>query len=542
VRAKDAQYGDAVRIGVAMSGGGHRATVWGAGTILALSDAGLAPDVTSVSSVSGGSIINGVVAHDLDLSSSTPADVETSLGRLMRHITGVGLFWFGAPTDGWLMGFLATAVLALGSVVGLLVAFLLAGREVGAWWFLLLGLVGLVVGLALQGKLTAMGMPANLRRLVVLLLALIGVPVAVLTAITTWAHGWWLVVAAVVATVLAALAVIGFLWLFSGRGEVVARGLERAHFSGRGAPALLREVDRPAVHHVFCATDLQSGDALYLTPRMVAGYRIGFGTPGDLPLAVAVQCSACLPGAFPPRTLHNKGNGAFHLSRTYDTDRPGFPDQPIERLVVNDGGVYDNMADQWEQGYGERAGRNGSPLDADGRAELLIIVNAGKSAGWSPWKGGRILSDLPGLTRTIDILYDVSTSQRRKRFVATADAAGSGTGGRGTLVHITTSPLAVVGRFANHGDDDQRARAEAARTALLSLADEAGWARIADANGGVRTTLGRLSVDDASRLLWHSYVLTRISVWIVHGIGAPPDAASLARDRFVALCQPSVTP
>ena len=56
-----------MRIGVAMSGGGHRATVWGAGTILAVSDAGLARDVTSVSSVSGGSITNGVIAHDVDL-------------------------------------------------------------------------------------------------------------------------------------------------------------------------------------------------------------------------------------------------------------------------------------------------------------------------------------------------------------------------------------------------------------------------------------------------------------------------------------------
>jgi hypothetical protein len=49
-------------------------------------------------------------------------------------------------------------------------------------------------------------------------------------------------------------------------------------------------------------------------------------------------------------------------------------------------------------------------------------------------------------------------------------------------------------------------------------------------------------VDDASRLLWHSYVLTWISVWIVHGIGAPPDPARLSRDRFATLCQPTVAP
>ena len=51
--------------------------------------------------------------------------------------------------------------------------------------------------------------------------ALIGIPIAVLTAITTWAHGWGLVIAVVVATVLATLAVLLFLWVFSGRGEAV---------------------------------------------------------------------------------------------------------------------------------------------------------------------------------------------------------------------------------------------------------------------------------------------------------------------------------
>jgi hypothetical protein len=105
-----------MRIGVAISGGGHRATVWGAGTLLALNDAGLAPAISSVASVSGGSITNGVVAHDVDLTTDAPEAVESSLGRLLRHVTGEGLFWFGPPTDPWLLRFFAAAVLATGSV------------------------------------------------------------------------------------------------------------------------------------------------------------------------------------------------------------------------------------------------------------------------------------------------------------------------------------------------------------------------------------------------------------------------------------------
>jgi predicted acylesterase/phospholipase RssA len=527
-----------VRIGVAISGGGHRATAWGAGTLLALSDAGLGSEICSVSSVSGGSITNGVVAHDLDLTEAPPEAVERSLGRLLRHLTGEGLFWFGAPTDGWLRAFLAAAVLAAGSVIGLAAAFLLAGREVSPLWLLLLGVVGVVVGLVLQQKLTATGMPAPLRRLLLVLLVFLGVPGAVLTAITTWAHGWWLPVAALVAAVLASLAVWVFLRVFRSRGDVVARGLDTAHFSSSGRPVALKDVDRPRVHHVFCATDLQSGDAVYLTPRLVSGYRLGFGTPGDLPLAVAVQCSACLPGAFPPRVIDNTGNRQFHFERQYDTTRPGFPPK-VDRLVVNDGGVYDNMADQWEQGYRDRAARTGAPLDPDGAADLLVVVNAGKSAGWTPWSAGPLLSDVPGLTRTIDILYDVSTSNRRKRLVSAVAPSQLGHSGLGSLVHITTSPLALIERFSAQGTDSQRQRADATRTVVSALASREEWYRVGDLNGAVKTTLGRVPVEDVARLVWHAFVLTWTSVWVIHGVGTPPDPTRLSLDRFRQLCRPT---
>jgi hypothetical protein len=71
---------------------------------------------------------------------------------------------------------LAAAVLAAGSLVGLVGAFLLAGREVSPLWLLLLGVVGLVIGLVLQKQLTAMGMPAPLRLLLLALLVFLGVP------------------------------------------------------------------------------------------------------------------------------------------------------------------------------------------------------------------------------------------------------------------------------------------------------------------------------------------------------------------------------
>jgi Patatin-like phospholipase len=521
------------RVGVAMSGGGHRATAWGAGAVLALADAGLGPDITSIASVSGGSITNGVLAHDVDVTTASASEVETVLGRLLRQITTEGLFWFGPATDRWVAKFLGVATLAAGSVVGLVLAFLVAGREAFPVWFLVLGALALLLGGVLTPKLRAMGMPVWLRRWLLVLLVLSGVPAVVLTAITSYAHGWTLAAACLGTTLLVIIAVGLFLHVFAGRAAAVEGALARSFF---GLTALAA-ADHPTVHHVFCATDLQSGDPVYFTPRTVSGYRLGFGTPGNFSLATAVQCSADLPGAFPPRVIDNKGNAQFHFTRQYDLRRPGFPPS-VDRVVVNDGGVYDNMADQWEQGYRGRASRAGSPLPTDAGADFLVVVNAGKALGWSPWKAGRLFGDVPGLSRTINVLYDVSTSYRRARLVSGWDVRGSGSGLPGVLTHVATSPLSVIWRFQQRGDEGQRSRAHEALPIVEGLASFEGWQAIADANAGVKTTLGRLDADDVAGLVWHAYVLTLVSLRVVHGVGPALDPGRLERDRFMKLCAP----
>jgi hypothetical protein len=503
-----------------------------------LADAGLAPQISSVASVSGGSITNGVLAHEVDVNSASPADIEAAMGRLLRQITGDGLFWFGPATDRWVGRFLRAACAAGGAVLGLIAAYLLAGREVPPYWLLLVGVVGLLAGFALQSKLTAMGMPANLRReLLVYLLLGLGLPAAGLVWLTTYAHEWWLVGACVLATILAGAVVWWFLRVFAGRAVAVEDGLARMFFGA----TTLTAADHPGVHHVFCATDLQSGDAVFFTPRLVSGYRLGFGTPGTMSLATAVQCSADLPGAFPPRVLDNKDNARFHFSRQYDLKREGFP-KSVDRVVVNDGGVYDNMADQWEQGYEGRAERTGSPLPHKAGADFLVVVNAGKALGWQDWRSGRLLRDVPGLSRTINVLYDVSTSFRRERLVANWDSRGSGSGPAGVLTHIATSPLSVIWRFQKNGDDDQKQRAAENLPTVEALASFDGWQKVADENAGVKTTLGRIDVDDVARLVWHAYVLTLVSLRVIHDKGPALDPARLQRARFVSLCTPGATP
>src|SRR4029079_15552680 len=80
---------------------------------------------------------------------------------------------------------------------------------------------------------------------------------------------------------------------------------------------------------------------------MLYGYGFsGTSAPVELPLATAVQASACVPGAFSPCTLTLGDIAAQGTGRLGVVERRG-----TGRLVLVDGGVYDNMADEWEYGF-----------------------------------------------------------------------------------------------------------------------------------------------------------------------------------------------
>ncbi|OWY63020.1 hypothetical protein B7486_55335, partial [cyanobacterium TDX16] len=84
-------------VGLALSGGGFRATLAGAGTIRALADVGLLSSVQYVSSVSGGSITNGALARawpTLEQQAFTSASVDEHLVTpLVERISGASLKW-----------------------------------------------------------------------------------------------------------------------------------------------------------------------------------------------------------------------------------------------------------------------------------------------------------------------------------------------------------------------------------------------------------------------------------------------------------------
>jgi hypothetical protein len=462
-------------IGVAMSGGGHRASVWGTGVLAAVVDVGLGADVVSVSSVSGGSITNGVVAQNVDLRTATSEQFDAGVRESLVNYARVGLFPSGPLTKGYLRLLIGTLVTAVVVTIALLVAFVAAAASWmnGTVSTIVLGALGIVTVVA------------------------------------------WVAAAVLVAR----------------RGTVVRSALARTHFRGdrRSLGTRLDEITRE-VNHVFLTTDLEAGDQFYLAPRFLYGFREGIADPATAGTAVAaaVQASAGLPGAFPPIILET---GAFR--RPWDV--PGdVPAASPRRVILSDGGVYDNMADQWEGGLAARIERWPELGDIQQPADVLIVANSSAGWGWDPFGSTSWPKrELTALMRNQGVQYDVSTSRRRRALVQTwMDNERRGSGQQGVIVMIDRSPYVVADAFAA----EQTARGARAREALAFLGDDdtarGDWSRRARSNASVPTVLGALGVDATLDLLEHAYTSTLVGLWVIEGVGA---LRAFDRHRFAAL-------
>ena len=182
----------------------------------------------------------------------------------------------------------------------------------------------------------------KLRLVWPLALGLLGILACAPAVKYAWSHGRSVrdsVLAGVAAVLFVTLATRLAVWRFGQRGRKVDDALD----AGLCDHAFLTAVDR-SVHHVFCTTNLASGTQAYLSPRVVSCYRLGTGTPkSTLRLSTAMQVSSAFPGGFNARRLTSADLFA------------GAANDAVADLV--DGGVYDNMGDQWELGWEDRRKR-----------------------------------------------------------------------------------------------------------------------------------------------------------------------------------------
>jgi predicted acylesterase/phospholipase RssA len=423
-------------VAVALSGGGHRAALFGLGALLYLVDAGKGPEIGCVSSVSGGSMTNGWVALHTDLRTTTGAQLREDVRPLVRACSTTGTIWSAPLTVAYLVAIVAVAGVA---------TFLCFPLD-GAWPFLV------------------------------------------------WA---------------VALLVIG--WLAQHRGWVAERAFDRALYHG----ARLDEI-RSGVDHVICSADLQTAEAVFFSGRFLHSFRLGWGRPGDVRLARAVQSSAALPGAFHPRRLPTAALGF---------ERP----EAVRRMLLTDGGVYDNMATEWPVRLAARVGEGAAPSPPPHVCDELIVVNSSAAQGVRPRRSVDVplLGELTELLAVKDVLYDQTTAVRRRwlnlrfQLAGERDCTLPGVAPlAGTTVQIDRSPLALPRQF-HRGRDDVARRARAAIDHLGVVA-EAEWEQDAAASRSVKTALSKIPPQTTARLLRHAYALTMANAHVLLGYELRP--------------------
>ncbi|MEK6286644.1 MAG: patatin-like phospholipase family protein [Acidobacteriota bacterium] len=447
-------------LAVSLSGGGHRAAIFTLGALMYLVDAQANARVTSIASVSGGSLTNGFVGQALDFTSADGLTFRQRVASpLATQIAKSGTLF--APL-------LTKLYLALLVVVAVLV-FATFAVVPGPWYVRLLAFV---------------------------------------LGLTVWG------------------------WLFGKRGFVCARAFRTTLFSPAGSATPLSELKKKNLDHVICATDLRAAQQMFFAGGFVYSFMFGHGEPANLALARAVQASASLPGAFPPANLPTKQHSFTGASSPAD----GGPPEPPGEMVLMDGGVYDNMGDEWARGFNARLKL--WPELGKGREapKQLVVVNASARVPWNPIRLRRIplVSELAALVRVIGVMYINTTNVRRQVIVASNNPAEPAKASAlpGVLVQISQSPFRVANAFAR-GTAPVSERARAVLALLRNEPDsEKKWAQIAKDNSAVATNLSKLGIDVSGRLMYQGYVVTMCNLHILFGAEFPLRPSELAIERF----------
>jgi hypothetical protein len=239
-----------------------------------------------------------------------------------------------------------------------------------------------------------------------------------------------------------------------------------------------------------------------------------------------------VPGAFRTRTIPLDTLGVAFVDRS----RTQKATSAVDHIVIQDGGVYDNMADEWEYNFRGRVKvfPELSSLQTT-PARSLVVVNA--SAGWSdlrPLTSRGLKFEIESLMRANNVQYDVSTSHRRRALFQRFSDGEAERELNGVFVQIADNPYTLARKWLprdGHEPDASSRRAQAAVAFLDAYGiSEEEWDAIAARSAGVPTTLKPLGTSVCTELLEHAYVLTLVNAHVVLGFGDLDEIA--ARDRF----------
>jgi hypothetical protein len=276
---------------------------------------------------------------------------------------------------------------------------------------------------------------------------------------------------------------------------VTQHALAEVHFGD----ATLADLSPPngggGTRHVICATEMQSGIHAFFTDSFIYSYAFGLSTEvHKVPLGFAVQASAALPGAFAPRRLRT---APLKMRESGAETAPGLGGS----MILMDGGVYDNMADQWFIGMSSRRARWPAELARTlPEADDILIANA--STGWI-WRGFgglalwiRELRELAALGRIQSAMYNTIGRRRRAHLLDYWKVRSRNE--RGTFVEVNDNP-------------SDRASAELMER-IAAIAPAEGWATLVERSRTYPTILRRIDRPTAVGILWHAYLMTELSV------------------------------
>jgi len=252
---------------------------------------------------------------------------------------------------------------------------------------------------------------------------------------------------------------LGALPFLSG-GDVMARRYDSGLFHG----ATLRDLpdERDAPRFIIYATSLQTGVSVRFSRTFLRDYTVGLVEDPAVPLAQAVAASSAFPPVLSPVTVDTR-------TATWKQERGNvhFGDPAFtRRLVLTDGGVYDNMGLEavWD------------------RYQTVLVSDAGAPFG--------VVASPSGLwvklaMRAIDIAGEQARALRKRRLVEDFRSGRAD----GTYWGIAT-------QIADYGLTDAIARDGEASRALA----------------GMRTRLNAFSEEEQCRLVNWGYALADAAV------------------------------
>lgn len=550
-------------LGLALSGGGHRATAFSLGVLLYLVDAGINAHITAISSVSGGSLLNSYVALlDKPFNQLTAAEFDERAAVLAQRISGNPRWWW-AVISLTILGFASAVALIFSRSVSpyvpltAFIAFMLpcawlgmrSGGSVWGWWgtWIYFGLLMAILLLGLQLIVSHTGMGWLITSVgIVLLFILVG----------------WILSQRHIVTGLA-----------FGKTMCPKTHHRPMSVTERCGSTRLEDI-ASEVRHILCATEMHAGQHAYFSHDLVYSRGFGVGRPGSLPVWTAVQSSANFPGGFPLRVLRTK-RFAFELTDRRDVNwlsqfSYDGTDPPPKWMVLSDGGVFDNLADAWFLEGQDRASRlqgeldkrlrakarerdikrggRGSDADADNNPafrksfyrkhrdlvdriesmrnmpDCLIVVNAGTSLPWSAVRrvGIPLIGEAFGFVKIADVMYRNTTSARVRdlsvRFAARMPL--------GAVVDMSDDPNSLVDSLlyrhpeeSKNVSDERRARESRVSKLLLNAQDLderlERKLQLKAVSAAVPTTLQPLGVATTASLLYHGYVQAMLTLHLL---------------------------